>query len=62
MTANLYYVGIFLGALVAFMAMPLLLIWSLNTLFNLGIVVSVSSWFAAMIIVGLLTSNLSLSR
>lgn len=31
---------------------PLLAIWALNVLFNLGIVVSIKTWFAAFILFG----------
>jgi uncharacterized membrane protein YjdF len=36
---------------------PLLLIWSLNTLFSLGIAYSLKTWFAALIIGGAVGSK-----
>ena len=36
---------------------PLITIWSLNTLFNLSIVYSFSTWFAVLWIFAILNSN-----
>jgi len=36
---------------------PLLTIWSLNTLFGLGIAYSLKTWFAALILGGIVGGN-----
>lgn len=36
---------------------PLLIIWSLNTLFSLGIAYSLKTWFAALILGGVVGST-----
>jgi hypothetical protein len=36
---------------------PLLVIWSLNTLFSLGIAYSISTWFAALVLSSVLKAR-----
>jgi hypothetical protein len=41
---------------------PLLLIWSLNTLFGLGIAYTLKTWAAALILGGAVTTSSSTSK
>ena len=46
------------GALaLIFVAGPILMIWSLNTLFNLSIGYTLKTWFAAFVLTTVLTAN-----
>ena len=43
-----FVIGVLLGLVVLIVSGPLLTIWALNTLFNLGIAYNVATWFASL--------------
>ena len=45
--------------LVVLIVGPLLAIWSLNTLFGLGIAYSIKTWFAALVLAGIVGKSSS---
>lgn len=49
---NLFLIGIL--AVVIVIAWPFILIWSLNTLFHLGILFTFKTWIAALILCAML--------
>lgn len=54
---------LFFGALaLVFVAGPILMIWSLNTLFALDIAYTLKTWFAAFILTTLFTVNVNTNR
>lgn len=51
--------GLSVAVLGVVAVLPLILIWSLNSLFGLGIVVSIPTWIAALVLIGVLTTSVS---
>jgi len=58
--------GLFLGAVVLILALiiagPLLLIWSLNTLFGLGIDYTIWTWLAAFILAAIVSPTVRVKK
>ncbi len=48
MSDVIYGIGLIVLAIVLIVAGPLVTIWSLNTLFNLGIPMNLATWFATL--------------
>lgn len=43
-----FMIGLLLGFIVLIVGGPLITIWALNTLFNLGIAYNIATWFASL--------------
>lgn len=59
--ATLFALGMLLALLLA-IAWPLLTVWAINSLFNLGISYTFQNWFACIVLIFTLQGALKISR
>ena len=61
MTRGALFLLVLTIGIAAVIFVPILSIWAVNTLFALSIPYTIKTWFAALVVIGILKGNLDLS-